>query len=254
MTIPFDFNKRAAIECGEYKVETANGIPVEIVRWDCRGDYPILAIMDGRTGTDADFYNIYGESISGDEKFKLVMKVKLNPLEKCLIEFFNNRMDLETDKDGVHNIHDVESQLKAYAERITNIVKDQLISEGYVIINLKDEGTSKMPDFLKEYNDKVDAEVGSSCYNEKVDIVGLHNISEMLISAYNQGKDECKSLRWRKIRMGERLPCVAYLWSVSFDKYAETFKGRLMPNIKGATVGADTWYLPVQVIHDLPKE
>lgn len=59
---------------------------------------------------------------------------------------------------------------------------------------------------------------------------------------------------WRRIRKGERLPCYAYLWSISYEKYPECYQGRLMPNMEGVLVGSDTWYLPVMQIHELPKE
>lgn len=61
-------------------------------------------------------------------------------------------------------------------------------------------------------------------------------------------------IRWRRIKKGERLPCTAYLWSVSYDKYHDFFEGRLMPNVKGVMLGCDTWYLPTTDVHDLPKE
>ena len=60
--------------------------------------------------------------------------------------------------------------------------------------------------------------------------------------------------KWRKIKAGERLPCPAYVWAIAYDNYPDCFEGRLMPNIQGVKVGRDTWYLPVDVIHNLPKE
>ena len=60
--------------------------------------------------------------------------------------------------------------------------------------------------------------------------------------------------KWRRIKAGERLPCPAYVWTIAYDNYPDCFEGRLMPNIQGVKVGRDTWYLPVDVIHNLPKE
>ena len=60
--------------------------------------------------------------------------------------------------------------------------------------------------------------------------------------------------KWKKIKAGERLPCPAYVWTIAYDNYPDCFEGRLMPNIQGVKVGRDTWYLPVDVIHNLPKE
>lgn len=61
-------------------------------------------------------------------------------------------------------------------------------------------------------------------------------------------------VRWRRIRKGEHLPCPAYLWSVAFRDYPNSFEGKLVPNIQGCMVGADTWYLPVEDIANLKKE
>ena len=77
---------------------------------------------------------------------------------------------------------------------------------------------------------------------------------------FNRGVEEGKRLmmeefpKWRKIKAGERLPCPAYVWTIAYDNYPDCFEGRLTPNIKGVKVGRDTWYLPVDVIHNLPKE
>ena len=60
--------------------------------------------------------------------------------------------------------------------------------------------------------------------------------------------------KWRRIKEGERLPCPAYVWTIVYDNYPGCFEGRLMPNVEGVRVGRDTWYLPVDVIHNLPKE
>lgn len=63
--IPFDIKYRPEIESGKYKVETATGEPCEIVKWNCRGDYPILAVIDDGHTDDASFYDENGEGISG---------------------------------------------------------------------------------------------------------------------------------------------------------------------------------------------
>ena len=77
---------------------------------------------------------------------------------------------------------------------------------------------------------------------------------------YEKGQADMKrkmmedSPKWRRIKAGERLPCPAYVWTIAYDNYPDCFEGRLMPNIQGVKVGRDTWYLPVDVIHNLPKE
>lgn len=77
---------------------------------------------------------------------------------------------------------------------------------------------------------------------------------------FNKGVEEGKRLmmeefpKWKKIKAGERLPCHAYVWTIAYDNYPDCFEGRLVPNVQGVKVGRDTWYLPVDVIHNLPKE
>jgi hypothetical protein len=73
MRIPFDIKCRPQIESGEYKVVTGNGEPVEIVKWDCRGKAPILAVIfDGDTD-DSCLFTEQGCTIS--EKKWLYMDV-----------------------------------------------------------------------------------------------------------------------------------------------------------------------------------
>ena len=73
---------------------------------------------------------------------------------------------------------------------------------------------------------------------------------------YMKGMEEIQARfpKWKRIKKGEKLPCPAYIWSIAFDRYDDAFEGRLIPNMEGVTVGADTWYLPSKAIHDLPKE
>ena len=60
-------NYRPALESGELSAFTEFGEPVEIVKWDCKGKYPILAVIyDGDTD-DSCFYDEYGVSMSGSE-------------------------------------------------------------------------------------------------------------------------------------------------------------------------------------------
>ena len=58
--ITFDIKYRKQIEKKELKVITSHGEPAEIVKWDCHGRYPILAVVyDGDTD-DAAFYTEEG--------------------------------------------------------------------------------------------------------------------------------------------------------------------------------------------------
>ena len=61
--------------------------------------------------------------------------------------------------------------------------------------------------------------------------------------------------RWKRIRKGERLPETSYIWDFA---YGERNGGGistnwLLPNIP-CVVGCDAWYIPVDVIKNLPRE
>ena len=67
----FEISDRDDIISGKVSVFTEHGEPVEIVKWDCKGKYPILAcIFDGDTD-DACFYDLSGVSATGS---KLMVK------------------------------------------------------------------------------------------------------------------------------------------------------------------------------------
>ena len=67
--LDFDISRRPAIESGKLSAVTEFGEPAEIVKWDCKGKYPILAtIFDGDTD-DACFYDLSGVSISGSKLY-----------------------------------------------------------------------------------------------------------------------------------------------------------------------------------------
>ena len=89
-----------------------------------------------------------------------------------------------------------------------------------------------------------DAELIEIAYNDGITI-GMTKQKEQMMNDYP---------KWRRIKAGERSPCPAYVWTIAYDNYPDCFEGRLMPNIQGVKVGLDTWYLPVDVIHNLPKE
>lgn len=46
MRLKFNVKYRRQIESGEYSVVTDNNIPVKIERWDMKGQYPILAVIE----------------------------------------------------------------------------------------------------------------------------------------------------------------------------------------------------------------
>ena len=125
--IPFDIKYRPQIESGEYKVKTRFGEPVEIVKWDCRGEYPILAcIFDGDTD-DSAFFSNDGKGMSGSEdvlyiitsepeltEFEKAVKNMMSPYVKMPDEIHKEnaahllelaRKELESEFDGKAMLH-----------------------------------------------------------------------------------------------------------------------------------------------------
>lgn len=72
-TKPFDLKYRAQIESGYCKVFTSASEPVEIVKWDCKGKYPILAVIDDGDTHDSCFYDLQGVSMDGNDYLLLAV-------------------------------------------------------------------------------------------------------------------------------------------------------------------------------------
>lgn len=63
----FNVSLRPEIEARKLRVVTAYGEPVEIVKWDCKGRFPVLACIDDGDTSDAAFYAADGKDMSGQE-------------------------------------------------------------------------------------------------------------------------------------------------------------------------------------------
>lgn len=91
--IPFDIKLWPEIESGRYKVVTEHGEPVEIVKWDCKGKYPILAVINDGDTDDSCFFGPDGTSPSSKEKlFILTDEPELTEFEKRLAEILDYAM------------------------------------------------------------------------------------------------------------------------------------------------------------------
>lgn len=86
--IPFDIKLWPEIESGRYKVATEHGEPVEIVKWDCKGKYPILAVISDGDTDDSCFYGPDGVSPSSKEKLFILTDEpdELTEFEKAVKE------------------------------------------------------------------------------------------------------------------------------------------------------------------------
>jgi len=83
MKIAFDIKFRPQIERGEYKVVTSDGRPVEIIKWDCRGQAPILVLVAGSDADESYFFTERGCTLNEKEWLYIeVGELKWKPVVK----------------------------------------------------------------------------------------------------------------------------------------------------------------------------
>ena len=141
-------------------------------------------------------------------------------------------------------------KIKKATESWKGVDVDAMLAECRGYDEEKSEKPMKQEELEEEYKDYV---VNDPVYSKLVN----RNAGLVIARHFAQWQKEqvMKDFpKWRRIKEGERLPCPAYVWTIVYDNYPGCFEGRLMPNVEGVRVGRDTWYLPVDVIHNLPKE
>lgn len=132
MKKPFSIDYREEIESGEYKVFLECGVEADILLWDAPGDYPIVCIakkenaIPFRTDTNGKAYHLPNGSNYSD---LVLVSSKQTEFENCLVEFFNNRMDMGNTPDP----KDIEEHLHAYAQRLIAIAEKDLLQSGKVL-------------------------------------------------------------------------------------------------------------------------
>lgn len=131
--IPFDIKLWPEIESGRYKVVTEHGEPVEIVKWDCKGVYPILAVIDDGDTEDSCFFNADGTSLLSKEKlFILTDEPEPTEFQKRLVKFYNDRNALTHDADGQYNRHDLEEVLNTAAGELLELARKELENSDWI--------------------------------------------------------------------------------------------------------------------------
>ena len=183
--IPFSVDYRNEVESGEYKVILDCGVEATILLWDAPGEYPIVCIANKenaipfRTDANGRAYNLPNGSNYSD---LLLISAKKSEFEECLVEFFNNRLDMETDK-LTH--HDIEAHLHAYSERLMAIAEKALVMSGRVISqghhqNLMEKLSEAYREELKEAHDRLprwkNAGFGFTCYTD--DSISIENTNK----------------------------------------------------------------------------
>lgn len=120
----FNIKYRPQIESGEYKVVTDCGEPVEIVKWNCKGECPILAVIDDGDVEDTCFFNEAGISPHGtDSLYVITEEVELTEFEKELGKaIYTVFVPEELSKTEI-------SSLKDNAKKLLDITRKQISEE-----------------------------------------------------------------------------------------------------------------------------
>lgn len=109
--IPFCVSYRPQIESGEYKVVTREDRPVEIIKWDLKGDFPIVGVYYDAKNNRETAVQVTAEGrcsvISGEEYcddfFIITDKPELTEFEgelKTIINTFSSCGDFMGDKSA----------------------------------------------------------------------------------------------------------------------------------------------------------
>ena len=90
----FNMSFKQDIIKGKVKVVTDCGEPAEIVKWNCKGNYPILAVIDDGDTSDTCFYDVEGLSSSKKERIYVLTdepESEDERIRKELMEFVKSR-------------------------------------------------------------------------------------------------------------------------------------------------------------------
>ena len=131
--IPFDMRHRPQIESGEYKVVTEMGEPVEIVKWNCRGLTPILAVIDDGDTDDSCFYKEDGVSLSGSDRlYVLTPNLPCPEFEQALADILMHREyegSTETDEDIEKGSIPFKEAAKQLAPQLMEIARKEIMKD-----------------------------------------------------------------------------------------------------------------------------
>ena len=217
MKIPFNVKFRPQIESGEYKVVCCEReYPVTILMWDFK---------------DPDGYNIlaYYEDKKGQ-----------HPL------MYDNDGKLYHDKSGIFDLFIItpEPELTEFEIRLLDWLSNDTSGE----IPME-----RMKKVVRNRAAELHSLARKEFENEAPSIIEAQSFK----AGFKAGKAEALKdfPRWKRIRKGERLPETSYIWDFA---YGERNGGGistnwLLPNIP-CVVGCDAWYIPVDVIKNLPRE
>lgn len=93
--IPFNIKFQQEIVNNNLRVETEGGYPVEIIKWNAKGAYPIVGLVNNGDDQIALSYNCQGKTISEDDKRGL--------FNLCIVDDYLNN-DIKRDQRIIDDI------------------------------------------------------------------------------------------------------------------------------------------------------
>lgn len=132
--LEFNINLKSDILSGKYKVQTENGTPVEIVKWDCEGKYPILACINYKNKPTPCFYTEEGLD-ECRSRLVLYYEIEETALEKVLDELIG-----KIDEDFALQVSDYSPYIEEFLPKIRKAVAEEkeniaLPQVGFIIPN-----------------------------------------------------------------------------------------------------------------------
>ena len=239
--IPFDIKYRPQIESGEYKVETRDGKKVRVLCYDANNIVPVVALVTFCDGNELsrDYYS--NGTIDYDRENPLDLFI-VTPEEE-LTEFEIRLLDwLSDDTSGEIPMERMKEVVRNRAAELHSLARKEFENEA--------------PSIIEAQSFKAGFKAGKAEAMKDLEETGKVHCKSY-DKGYDNGKEEAlrDMPKWKRIRKGERLPETSNIWDFA---YGERNGGGistnwLLPNIP-CVVGCDAWYIPVDVIKNLPRE
>lgn len=127
-TIPFDLS----LAQRGHRVYTIFGEPVQIVKFDCKGKYPILALIDDGDTSDASFFDLRGYDMQDKPGLVVEAESGKKTEKDSLTEFDKAVEEMASEICGFSFASD--KGLKSVAGQLMRAARAQMVSDGYIII------------------------------------------------------------------------------------------------------------------------
>lgn len=246
MKIPFDIKYRPQIESGDYAVFTDCGEPAEIVKWDCKGNCPILAVIDDGDTHDCCFFKSDGLSFSEKESLYIVTpEPEYTEFEKKVAEILFDRQD---EDDWVMCL----KLGKEYAKELLNIAKREF-NETACSVSTALEAT---------LSDWLSSDTEGKLSSETMRVVSIRRAKELreltrkhLCSICKEHSDGYREGWENATRYLPRWQIFKGLGMAIADDYVLVkFNDGYKLLQRGDRIEAGTEFLPVTQLEKLPKE